>query len=209
MTQKLDTHKIKGLIFDLDGTLADTMSLHLEAWNEVGSKYGLALSAQDNQDTAGMPTVEIVKLFNKKRNLSINPVQFMEEKENCFINNKLPNIKPIAAVAQFVYDLHGNYPMAIGTGSNKELADKVLNTLSMTKYFKSVATADDVQNHKPAPDTFLKAAKDMGIAPENCVVFEDSKLGIKAALDGGMQAVDILETTDEELLSLLKELKSK
>lgn len=205
----IDTSKVKGLIFDLDGTLADTMSLHLEAWNEVGDKLGLFLSAQDNQDTAGMPTEEIVRYFNKERNLNIDPKKFSIAKEECFVNKKLPQVQAYPPISQFVYELYGKMPLAIGTGSTRELTLKVLDNLKLTNHITAIATADDIQNHKPAPDTFLKAAKDMGIAPENCLVFEDSKLGIKAALDGGMQAIDILEISEKELTTILNTLKSQ
>lgn len=203
----IDVKKIKGLIFDLDGTLADTMPLHLEAWNEVGTRHGLALSPQDNQDTAGMATEEIVRHFNKERNLNVDPEQFAIEKENFFINEKLPQVQAYKPIAAFICELHGKMPLAIGTGSTRDLTNKVLHNLKLTDYITAIATADDVKNYKPAPDTFLKAAKDMNIAAENCLVFEDSKLGIKAAISGGMQAVDVLETTEEELAALLKALK--
>lgn len=203
----IDTSKIKGLIFDMDGTLADTMPLHLEVWNEVGAKYGLSLSHDEHLKLAGMPTEHIVSMLAKEKGLNIDAKEFTKQKEHLFLNEKLANVQPIPIVADFVYSLQGKFPMAVGTGSQRGTAEKVIHYLKMENYINALVSADDVENHKPAPDTFLACAEKIGIAPENCLVFEDANLGMQSARNGGMQAINITETPKETMLSLLEELK--
>lgn len=207
MKLNLDVSKIKGLIFDLDGTLADTMPLHLEAWNEVGKPYGLQLSQEDHLRYAGMPTLHITELLAKQNGISLDARKFVEAKEILFSEVKLPQVKPIAPVAAFLYELQEKMPMAIGTGSTMDIATKLVQFLDVAKYVKTIVSADDVEKHKPAPDTFLACAERIGISPENCLVFEDAQLGMEAAKAGGMQAINIMETSDEDMAGLLVHLK--
>lgn len=203
----IDIAKIKGLIFDLDGTLADTMPLHLEAWNEIGEKHGLFLSHEDHLKYAGMPTKMITEKLAKEKGIEVDSDEFTRQKETLFTTQKLQKVQPIKAVLAFLHNLDGKLPMAIGTGSNRATALKVVTTLQVADYVKAVVTAEDVTNHKPAPDTFLMCAEKIGIAPENCLVFEDANLGMQAALTGGMQAINITEESDDFLAALLKELE--
>ncbi len=206
-TKQMDTKQIKGLIFDLDGTLADTMPLHFDAWNDLGKPIGMELSHEQHLELAGMPTIEIAKKLAKERNIELDAAAFVAKKEKMFMEAKLPQVQPIASVVAFLYELHGKMPMAIGTGSTLETAEKVLSYLKITPYVQALVTADEVANHKPAPDTFLTCAEKLGIAPESCLVFEDANLGMEAAKNAGMQAVNILEETDETMNDLLNELK--
>lgn len=207
--KNLDISKIKGLIFDLDGTLADTMSLHLEAFNQEAKKTGIVLTPENHQRYAGMPTLTTVELLAKEQGLDIDAVAFTEEKERIFLEEKLPNVKPVEGVMAFVTELKGKYPVAVGTGGTRYIANKTLQYIGMEEYQSLMITADDVQNHKPAPDTFVRAAELINIAPENCLVFEDAVLGIEAAYAGNMQAINILNYSKEELSVLLKKLQEK
>lgn len=209
MMKNLDISKIKGLIFDLDGTLADTMPLHLEAFNQEAKKIGLVLTQENHQRYAGMPTLTTVELLAKEQNIDIDAVAFTNKKEHIFLEEKLPTVKPIAEVMAFVTELKGKYPVAVGTGGTRDIANKTLQYIGMEAYQSLTITADDVQNHKPAPDTFIEAAKLIDIAPENCLVFEDAVLGIEAANAANMQAINILNHTKEELEELLKKLQGK
>lgn len=209
MMKNLDISKIKGLIFDLDGTLADTMPLHLEAFNQEAKKIGLVLTQENHQRYAGMPTLTTVELLAKEQNIDIDAVAFTNEKERIFLEEKLPTVKPIVEVMAFVTELKGKYPVAVGTGGTRDIANQTLQYIGMEAYQSLTITANDVQNHKPAPDTFIEAAKLINIAPENCLVFEDAILGIEAANAGNMQAINILNHTKEELECLLQKLQEK
>ncbi|MWL73548.1 HAD-IA family hydrolase, partial [Escherichia coli] len=90
-----------------------------------------------------------------------------------------------------VKEWHGRRPMSVGTGSESAMAEALLAHLDLRRYFTAVVAADHVQNHKPAPDTFLLCAERMGVSPEKCVVFEDADFGLQAAHAAGMAAVDV------------------
>ncbi len=205
---QLDIKKIKGLIFDLDGTLADTMPLHFDAWNDLGQPIGMALSHEQHLELAGMPTIEIAKKLSKERGIALDASKFVAKKERMFTEIKLPQVQPITPVVAFLYELHKKMPMAVGTGSTLETAEKILNYLKITPYIQVLVTADEIVNHKPAPDTFLICAQKMGIAPEDCLVFEDASLGMEAAKNAGMQAINITKETKETMAKLLNELKN-
>ncbi|PVX52334.1 HAD superfamily hydrolase (TIGR01509 family)/beta-phosphoglucomutase family hydrolase [Balneicella halophila] len=204
----IDISRIKGLIFDLDGTLADTMPLHLEAWNEVGEKYGLSLSHEEHIKFAGMSTEDIVNIQADKQGVSADAKAFSEQKDKVFLEEKLDDVKPIPVVPDFLYSLHNKFPMAVGTGSQRITAEKIIDNLNVNKYIEGLVTADDVENHKPAPDTFLSCAEIIDIAPENCLVFEDGELGMQSAKTGGMQAINITKTSDKKLRDLLTSLEN-
>jgi beta-phosphoglucomutase-like phosphatase (HAD superfamily) len=183
---------IKGLIFDLDGTLVDSMPIHFEGWEKACEKFGgtidpaflkyhtgkagwaIAAAVIENSGLKGTVTVEQmlkVKLeeFNKSQHL----------------------IKPIGPVVDIVRKYYGIIPMAVGTGGHREAVEKTLVITDLRKYFDIVITANDVQQHKPHPDTFLKCSELMNVEPRYIEVFEDGDLGIEAARRAGMVATDV------------------
>lgn len=180
----------KAFIFDLDGTLADTMPLHYDAWVKTAKIMNLEFSLDFLKGCAGMPSSKIIELLNKKNNRSIDPEEFSNLKEE-FFTKDMHKIKEISAVTNLVYKYHGKIPMAVGTGGKRNIASETLQILGLDKYIQILVSADDVENHKPQPDTFLKCAELMGVSPENCQVFEDAILGFEAAKAAGMQVTDV------------------
>ncbi len=180
----------KAFIFDLDGTLADTMPLHYAAWVKTAKIMNLDFSLDFLKSCAGMPSSKIIDLLNEKNNQTIDPQKFSDMKEE-FFAKEMHKIKEISAVTDLVYKYHGKIPMAVGTGGKRNIAAETLQILGLDKYIPILVSADDVENHKPEPDTFLKCAQLMGIAPENCQVFEDAILGFKAAEAAGMKVTDV------------------
>ncbi|PKQ61092.1 phosphatase [Labilibaculum filiforme] len=180
----------KAFIFDLDGTLADTMPLHFEAWTKTAEIMNLEFSIDFLKSCAGMPSSKIIDLLNEKNNRTIDPQKFSDLKEE-FFTKEMHKIKEIAAVTDLVYKYHGKIPMAVGTGGKRNIATETMQLLGLDKYIPILVSADDVENHKPEPDTFLKCAELMGIAPENCQVFEDAILGFQAAEAAGMKVTDV------------------
>ncbi|MBE2894472.1 beta-phosphoglucomutase family hydrolase [Spirabiliibacterium falconis] len=180
-----------GLIFDMDGTLIDTIAAHKRAWLEMGQAYGYdfdptlmtALTgsstyniAQAMMEKAGMPLDKLEEVVQRKRDLG---AQYMAESAV---------LLPAFEVVQFFY---GKKPLALGTGAHRQIVDMLFAQFGLEPYFNVVITSDDVQNHKPHPDTFLHCAKGMGLAPELCVVFEDGDFGVQAALAGNMAVFDV------------------
>jgi beta-phosphoglucomutase family hydrolase len=182
----------KGLIFDLDGTLADTMPIHFVAWKNASAKYGIDFTPELFKQLAGIPLYPTVEKLNQMFGKSIDPKEMGDLKEAEFEKNVhlTPEIK---VVTDLVRKFHGKIPMAVGTGGSRRLSLKSLEIIGLGGYFDILVTSEDVTNFKPHPETFLKCAEQMGVAPNDCEVFEDGLLGIQAARTAGMMVVDVTE----------------
>lgn len=189
MTIKVQA-EAKALIFDLDGTLSDSLPVHLATWNSIGDEYGFTFDPNILHEMTGRPTIEFAERVVEQYGLSEKPEILVKKKQEAFW--KLAHLlKPIDEVVSIVKAYHGKLPMAVGTGAGRTSADLQLKELGLTKYFDAIVTANDVTKHKPEPETFLECARVMGVKPQFCQVFEDGDLGIKAAQKGGMIVTDI------------------
>ena len=184
----------QGLIFDLDGTLADTMGMHIDAWIAAGKEYDMAITAAMINDNAGIPTRPLLALLNNQYGWSVDPIQFEEVKDHHYniIKDAHGKIKPIPSVMRIVETYKESLPMAVGTGSIRADALMAIEELGISDLIKGLVSADDVTYPKPHPETFLTCATIIGVAPAFCQVFEDSPKGVEAALAGGMMVTNIL-----------------
>jgi beta-phosphoglucomutase-like phosphatase (HAD superfamily) len=182
---------IKGLIFDIDGTLADTMPSHYKASLRVAKQFGFEFPLDFFIKMAGIPTTdvfrELLKLQNKSQ-ISTEEVSALKEK---YYLEEVPAIKPIPYTMDIVKKYAGKIPMSMGTGGTLEVAIPNIKSIEVDKYISILVSAEDVLKHKPFPDTFLECAKRMGISPHQCLVFEDAVNGFKAAEAGGMEWIDV------------------
>ena len=177
----------KALIFDLDGTLADTMPVHFMAYKHILADYGIDFTPDLFASLAGIPAVGTIEKLNEifGTTMDAERVGHFKEAEYEKIMHKM---KPVDPVIKLVENYHGKLPMAVGTGGYKRLAWKSLEILGLDKYFEILVAAEDVSRPKPFPDTFLRCAELMGISPEHCQVFEDGEPGMQAAKSAGMMA---------------------
>ena len=180
----------KALIFDIDGTLADTMSVHYEACQIVCKKRGFEFPLAFFLAKAGMPTLVVFKLLMEDLKLPYDGIALGHEKEVVFLS-LIHKVKPMPIVADLAKEYHGKLPMALGTGGGTEVATRIMQAIGMQDLFDVMISADDVVQPKPHPETFLKGAEFLNIAPEFCLVFEDGQPGIDAAVSGGMQYIDV------------------
>lgn len=188
---KLDINpKAKGLIFDLDGTIIDSMPIHFIAWRNAAARYGIDFTAELFDQLAGIPLYPTVAKLNEMFGKNMDPIEVGNAKEEEYEDNMhlAVEIEPVVAL---IKKYHGILPMSVGTGSQQRLAQKALDIIGLKEYFQIIVSSDDVVNHKPHPDTFLKCAELMGIEPESCQVFEDGILGIQAAQKVGMMITDV------------------
>ncbi|WP_346857264.1 HAD-IA family hydrolase [uncultured Draconibacterium sp.] len=194
--KKLEVNpKAKALIFDLDGTLADTMPVHYWAYKNILIDYGIDFSPELFASLAGIPAVGTIAKLNEIFGTQMHPeeVGHFKEAEYEKIMHKMKPIEPVVELAKQYY---GKLPMAIGTGGYHRLAWKTMEILGLDKYFDILVSAEDVQHSKPDPETFLMCAAKMGVAPEFCQVFEDGEPGMQAARAGGMMATLVTDFYD-------------
>ena len=181
---------VRGLIFDCDGTLADTLPLHYAAWEETFAERGLPCPMEFLIQHNGKPTHLIVALYNAAFDLTIDVERFTADKERRTYA-LLERARPIAPVAMVVRCHVGRLPMAVVSGSNRANVERVLRAIDMHELFAAVLTADDGLPPKPAPALFLEAARRLGVEPHACQVFEDADSGLEAARRAGMLAIDV------------------
>ncbi|MGY2973868.1 beta-phosphoglucomutase family hydrolase [Pantoea sp. PA1] len=178
------------LIFDMDGTILDTEPTHRKAWRKVLSRYGLAFDEARVTAFNGAPSWQLAKFIIETNNSDRDPYLLAAEKTAAVKAMLLDNVQPLPLM-EVVKAYYGRRPLAVGTGSEHAMADALLSQLGVRDLFSAVVGADDVKRHKPEPDTFLRCAALMGIAPERCVVFEDADFGVQAAKAAGMAVVDV------------------
>ncbi len=181
---------IRGLIFDCDGTLVDSLPLHYAAWEETFAERGLACPLDFLLRHNGKPTERIVALYNAEFAQSIDVAQFTEDKERRTYA-RLEQTQPLEPTAALARRYHGHLPMAVVSGSNRANVERALQAAGLRELFSVVLTADDGLPPKPAPDLFLEAARRIGVAPGACQVFEDADSGLEAARQAGMLACDV------------------
>ncbi len=180
-----------GYIFDCDGTLVDSMPLHLKAWRAALELQGFAgeqFTLEMHHDYAGMPGPAIVRDLNAKFATNLDPEKAEKDKVTWYMAHH-SEVTEVAPVAELARSAHGNIPMAVASGSDRHLVLASLEGLNLVHLFQTIVTPEMVAQGKPAPDMFLLAAANMGIPAEQCLVFEDGHLGMQAAAAAGMTAV--------------------
>ena len=180
-----------GLIFDCDGTLADTMPAHYRAWTSMLDRYGIPFPEERFYAMGGMPTGRIIRVLAAEAGVAVDDVDRMvHEKESAFLAN-LHAVRPLELVVAVAAEHRGRLPMAVASGGYRETIARTLDQLGIRGWFGAVVTAEDTPRHKPEPDVFLEAASRLGVSPPGCVVFEDTDIGLEAARRAGMAGVDV------------------
>ena len=188
---KLPEH-IKGLVFDCDGTLADTMPLHWRAWQVIAAKYKLHFPEDRFYALGGVPSRDILKMLAQEQGVTLDHIQAAHDKENAYLP-LMAQVEPIHAVVEIARANHGKIPMAVASGGTQQIIGDVLEHLKIRHLFGAVVTSEMVTNQKPAPDIFLEAARRIGVDPKFCRGYEDTDLGMTAIRAAGMDAVDVRE----------------
>jgi beta-phosphoglucomutase family hydrolase len=181
---------VRGLVFDCDGTIADTMPLHYRAWVAALAEHDAELPEALFYEWAGIPTVRIIEILNERHGHAIPVREAAERKESLYVE-MIQKVEPIEPVVALVKAYAGRLPMAVATGATRAICSKTLRSLHLLEHFQAIVTADDVAHGKPAPDIFIEAARRLGVAAGHCYAFEDADLGLQAARAAGMVAVDI------------------
>ena len=180
----------KGLVFDCDGTLANTMPLHWRAWSMITQRHNLHFPEDRFYSLGGVPSRDILRMLAEEQGRSLDHIAVAHEKEEAYLP-LMSQVEPIHAVVEIAKAHHGKIPMAVASGGTQKVICQVLEHLRIRHLFAAVVTSEMVNNQKPAPDIFLEAAKRIGVDPKFCRGYEDTDLGMTAIRAAGMDAVDV------------------
>jgi beta-phosphoglucomutase-like phosphatase (HAD superfamily) len=180
----------EALIFDCDGTLADSMPAHHRAWLEILRPYGMDFPAERFYALGGVPTRLIADILFGEAGKTVDLAAVVRAKEDAFLT-ALAEITPITRVVAIAAAARGRQPMAVASGGRRPIVERTLRQIGVLDWFPVVVTAEDSARPKPEPDVFLEAARRLGVAAAACTVYEDTVHGLEAARRAGMRAVDV------------------
>ncbi len=184
-TNLIDLSAYKAIIFDMDGTLIDSMGAHMEAWKQTCESFGIPFDRDYMYGLGGVPTRKTVEILNEKHGSDHSPEDVaLRKREVWETMDLIPSL--IAETTEIFHHYRPKMQVAIGTGSERAHAEHLLNHHDLLNKLDAMVTASDVTHGKPHPETFLTAARLMNVKPEECVVFEDTDIGRQAAERAGM-----------------------
>lgn len=190
---------VKALIFDMDGTIVDNMRFHDDAWESWFRSYELPFErATFSARTAGMAVAEIIRPhFPAADEAELQ--RLGEEKEAAYRAEYLPHVVPTPGLLPLIARAatHG-VPMAVATAAPPPNIALILDTLGIRDLFQTIVSPSQGFRGKPHPDMFLAAAERMGVAPAECIVFEDAPNGVEAARRAGMRSIAVLTMLGEQ-----------
>eukprot|EP00026_Physarum_polycephalum_P015071 Phypoly_transcript_15668.p1 GENE.Phypoly_transcript_15668~~Phypoly_transcript_15668.p1 ORF type:complete len:207 (+),score=42.82 Phypoly_transcript_15668:120-740(+) len=178
--------EFKAYLFDMDGTVADTMPLHYVAWSTAVQEAGGNFPENLFYAWAGIPLIRTVEMLNEKFGYKMVPADVVHRKEKLYLS-MLDRVTPVSSVVAHVRLMHGKIPLAIVSGSPRDSIIRTLTFLGLLDFFDTLVGSEDYAHGKPHPEPFLTAAKRLNIPPQDCLVFEDGESGIKSAEAAGMK----------------------
>jgi beta-phosphoglucomutase family hydrolase len=187
---KIPDGAFRAYLFDCDGTVVDSMPLHYIAWKQALEEWGCTYEEELFYSWGGRPIREIIRLLNEQQGLKMPVEEVAIRKENLYFD-LLPQLKAIPEVVEHIDAMYGKIPFAVASGSRRDSVESSLKITGLIDKFETLVCADDYKRGKPAPDCFLLAAERLNVTPKDCLVFEDTELGIEEATAAGMAAVKV------------------
>jgi beta-phosphoglucomutase len=184
-----------GFIFDLDGVLTDTNTLHYTAWRRIADLEGVPFKPEYENVFRGLPRHKCLELLLDGKPVSESHEYYLLTlKDEYYLElvNRLTPADLLSGVADFLERARAQ-SIPMGLASSSKRAREVCGRLGILDYFSAIGDGDTVENHKPAPDIFLWVAGRLGIFPRQCVVFEDARSGVRGARDGGFWVIGLGE----------------
>jgi HAD superfamily hydrolase (TIGR01509 family) len=194
---KIPKGPFNAYLFDCDGTIVDSMPLHYIAWKRILAEWNCEFGEETFYAWGGMPVSEIISALNARDGLSMPATEVAKRKEALYFEI-LPELKAVPEVLEHIEFSHGQIPFAVVSGSTRDSVTSSLGVLGLLDKFETLVCAGDYERSKPDPEPFLIAAKRLGVSPEDCLVFEDTEMGIQAATAAGMASVKILQPWERE-----------
>jgi beta-phosphoglucomutase family hydrolase len=180
----------RAYLFDCDGTIVDSMPLHYIAWKKALAEWNCPFEEELFYSWGGRPVREIITALNEMHGLAMPVDSVAKRKESLYFELE-DQLKAIPDVIEHIEAKHGHIPLAVVSGSRRTSVLHSLSALGLVEKFDVLVCAEDYARGKPAPDCFLKAAEQLRVAPEDCLVFEDTEMGIEAAKAAGMSWVRV------------------
>jgi HAD superfamily hydrolase (TIGR01509 family) len=199
MKLELPEGVFKAYLFDCDGTIVDSMPLHYVAWKTALAEWHCEFPEDLFYAWGGMPVSEIIATLNKRQGLAMPVAEFAVRKEELYYQN-LAALEAVPEVLEHIVASHGTIPFAVVSGSSRESVTASLKVLGLQDRFEAMVCAGDYVNGKPHPEPFLMAAERLGVAPQDCLVFEDTAMGIQSATAAGMASVKVMQPWERALV---------
>jgi HAD superfamily hydrolase (TIGR01509 family) len=190
MSLQIPAGSFRAYLFDCDGTIADSMPLHYRAWTQAVGEWKCSFDEVLFYQWGGKPVAEIVAELNVRNGCAM-PVEIVAERKENLYYELLPELKAVPEVLEVIEAEYGRIPFAVVSGSGRVSIARSLTVLGLLDKFEVLVGAEDYKRSKPAPDAYLLAAERIGIAPADCLVFEDTAMGVAAATAAGMACVRV------------------
>ncbi len=189
---------IKAVIFDLDGVIVDNEKYHKKAWEIFFNKHCIYKGEEKiKQLIVGRGSEATIRVILHETNPK-EIKKLVNEKEDIYISVYKNHVKPVKYLVNFIKTLKKDYKIGLATSTSKKCADFIIDSLKIRNLFNTIITKEDVKKLKPAPDVYLETAKRLKVKPKDCLVFEDSNPGLKAAKKAGMYCVAITTSLTKE-----------
>ncbi len=193
---------IKAAIFDVDGVLADSIPMHFNIWKNVLKECGVDIEYKEWMPFIGRIGPDFIRHINESRGLDLDPIELRDRKHDITEKLYTSDLNLFKGAKELLKALHDHgYKLAVGSSEWRNNVMHLLKRFSVDSYFSAILGLEDIENHKPEPDIYLKAAKHLGVEPSQCVVFEDSLTGVKAAKNAGMKCIAVETSFPEKDLA--------
>ena len=189
-TLPLPAGDFKAYLFDCDGTVVDSMPLHYLAWRRALDAHGVDFPEELFYEWGGKPVEQILYDLSRAQGIPI-PIQETADIKESYFHEALPQLTVVAEVLEHIDESHGRIPFAIVSGGGRASVIRSLEQFHLLDRFETLVCAEDYALPKPNPEPYLIAAERLGIAPADCLVFEDTDLGVNAAKAAGMSWVKV------------------
>jgi beta-phosphoglucomutase family hydrolase len=190
MRLEVPAGEFRAYLFDCDGTIVDSMPLHYIAWKKALGEWSCKFEEELFYAWGGRPVKEIIAALNEMQGLQM-PVDAVAKRKELLYFELEDELKAIPEVIEHIEAQHGHIPLAVVSGSRRKSVLHSLSALGLVDKFDVLVCAEDYARGKPAPDCFLAAAERLGVEPKDCLVFEDTDMGIEAASAAGMSWVRV------------------
>lgn len=181
----------KAFLYDCDGTLADNMHSHKAAFIKVAGSYNIDLDISIIDELAGWPTFLIAEEISRRYKTEFDPLAFAEQKSMVYKDEFVSQTQPIPFVVEHLKRAHGQKKIGVVSGGSRHTVSITLNVIGVDRYLDVLVCAGETERGKPYADPFLFAAAQLGVKPEECIVFEDGNPGVQAATAAGMKWIRV------------------